>query len=105
MRKNKLFEVIFRSAITQTINSFTSGQPFSGNLSDPQFERLRFRRRDGLDNAENAFNICTVSFVLFAICGRQFQAVTICHDLTSLCEQSLLQLAPIRSGITTTRQN
>ena len=32
MRKNKLFEVIFRSAITQTINTFTSGQAVQQQL-------------------------------------------------------------------------
>ena len=80
-------------------------EAFVADPGEPEFERLRFRRWDGLDEPEKLLRIRHVGEALLAIGGGHFQTVTIGHGLIPLLFQTLFQLSPIGSGIDASGQN
>jgi len=76
-----------------------------GDLRHPLFERFRFGRRDGLDEAEKLLLVSDIGFSHFAVSGRQFESVTICNGFIPLIPQAFFQDPPIECRVFTVRQN
>ena len=53
------------------------------HLCQPAFERLGFGRRDGLDDAEQAFGVGAVGLALFAVGSLQCKGVQVVPQLAS----------------------
>ena len=50
------------------------------HLGQPQLKRLRFGRRDGLDDTQKLLRVGNVGETFFAIGGGHFQLLTICKQ-------------------------
>lgn len=70
-------------------------EAFVADPCQPEFERLRFGRWDGLDEPEKLLGVRHVGEALPAVVGGHFQSVTICNGLIALIEQPLLHDPPI----------
>ena len=55
--------------------------PFVAHLGEPEFDGLGLWAGNALDEAQQGLRGCDVGEVAFAVGGRQFQSVTICHRL------------------------
>jgi hypothetical protein len=76
------------------------------HLRQPLLEGLRLLGGDRLNDAEHRLDARAVGSVTLAIGGRQFQFVTICHDLVcTFLQEPLLELAPIGARILRLRLN
>ena len=71
--------------------------PLVADLRQPELDRFGFRTRHALHQPQQSLGIGDVGEIVFAVGGGQFQLVTICHQLTTLLGEAVLQDFPIIS--------
>lgn len=65
------------------------------DFGQPELDRLGLGAGNRLDNAQQGLGIGHIGEAGFAIGGGHFRLVTICHQLTFLLLEALLELVPI----------
>ncbi len=79
--------------------SSRSKPPPNDTQCHPHFERLSLGRGNRLYNAKHLLGGCHVRHAHLAVCGPQFQPVTVCHGFISLGFETLFQLPPVGKRI------
>ena len=72
--------------------------PLVADFGQPEFDRFGFRAGHTLDEPQQGLGSGDIGEVVFAVGGRQFQSVTICHRLTPFLAEPLFQLVPVLPG-------
>lgn len=84
---------------TPTTILFGHVNPFRRDFGHPHFERLGLGRGNRLYDTKHLLGGSHIRHAHLAVCGPQFQPVTVCHGFISLGFEALFQLPPVGKRI------